>query len=55
MITGIVGEVAKNSLDPRQRAHHKVNEILSLPPSSHIDAAADQLIREMFPIHLDRT
>ena len=43
------------SLDVRQRAHLRVNEILSLPPPSHIDAAADQLIREMFPIHLDRT
>ena len=42
------------SSDVRQRAHERVNEILSLPGPSHIDPAADQLIREMFPIHLDR-
>ena len=40
------------SLDVRERANSKVLEILSEPLPSHISAAADSLIREMFPIRL---
>ncbi len=43
------------SLDIRERAHARVNDILSLPSPSHISETADQLIRQMFPIYLDRT
>ncbi|MED5361055.1 MAG: trimethylamine methyltransferase family protein, partial [Actinomycetota bacterium] len=43
------------SLDVRQRARQRVIDILAQPSPSHIDEHADQLIREMFPIHLDKT
>lgn len=41
------------ALDVRARAHKQVNDILSRPRPSHLSKEADNLIRELFPIHLD--